>query len=132
MIQKQPPQPPIVAFADREQAASVRFWLTDGRQLALPYHHCEGIELDATGKHLACRFGNLVIQVEGENLTDLLVSLQFQKLEIIQTGTFGPNETNALKITGVTLKKLQDEEPEGRNSPAKSPSERIREGFGMQ
>ncbi|MEO6476727.1 hypothetical protein [Luteolibacter sp.] len=131
MIQKQPLQPPLVTFQEREQAASVRFRLSDGRQLALPYHHCEGVELDATGKQLTCRFGNLIIQIEGENLTDLLVGLQYQRLEIVQTGIFD-NQKDAPKITGITLKKLQDEEPEERNTPGKSPSQRIREGFGMQ
>lgn len=99
---------PIRAFDDDNRAPCVRLQLHDQTQIVLAYYLMGEVTLDASGKLLVCRFGNSVIQIEGQNLHDLLVGLQFHRIESIQAGIFAENDQNSLAITRLTLVQIRD------------------------
>ena len=77
----------ITTFIKGMEAPCVRFVLTDGGQLVLPYLHASSFELSAGGKLLICQFGETQLQIEGERLLQLLVDLQRNAVDLIEAAT---------------------------------------------
>ena len=78
----------VTAFTKGMEAPCVRFAITDGPQLALPYIHATSFELGAGEKLLLCQFGETHLQIEGERLLPLLIDLQRNAVESIQPTAF--------------------------------------------
>lgn len=99
---------PIQTFKENNHAPCIRLQLDDRKQVVFPYYLMGETTLEASGGLIVCRFGNSVIQIEGKHLQDLLIGLQFHRIESIQKGEFSENDRNALAITCVTLVQFRD------------------------
>lgn len=99
---------PISAFEENQQAPCIRLILDDERQVVFPYYLMGETTLEASGELIVCHFGNSVVQIEGKHLRDLLIGLQFHRIESIQKGKFAEHDRNALTITRLTLVQLRD------------------------
>lgn len=104
--------PPIHTFEENNQAPCIRLQLDDQKQVVFPYYLMGETTLEASGELIVCHFGNSVIQIEGKHLQDLLIGLQFHRIESIQKGKFAEGGRNALAITRLTLVQLRDLEVE--------------------
>ncbi len=103
---------PISAFEENQQAPCIRLVLDDQRQAVFPYYLMGEIILEASAELLVCHFGNSVIQIEGKHLQDLLIGLQFHRLESIQKGEFASEARNALMVSRLTLVQIRELEGE--------------------
>lgn len=104
--------PPIHIFEENNQAPCIRLQLDNQKQVVYPYYLMGETTLEASGELIVSHFSNSVIQIEGKNLQDLLIGLQFHLVESIQKGEFAESGRNALAITRITLVQLRDLETE--------------------
>jgi hypothetical protein len=74
----------VVSFTKGMEAPCVRFAITDGPQLVLPYIHATSFELSAGEKLLVCQFGETQLQLEGERLLPLLLDLQRNLVDSVE------------------------------------------------
>lgn len=99
---------PIRLFSPEDPAPCLRLQLHDQSQIVLPYYLLGETTLDASGQLLICHFGNTVIQIEGRHLQDLLIGLQYHRIESIQNGGFAKDQPNPLTINRIALVQLRD------------------------
>ena len=97
-----PPATSVTAFVKGMEAPCVRFAITDGPQLVLPYIQATFFELSVGEKLLICQFGETQLQLEGERLLPLLTDLQrnlVDSVEALQTPEPGlPHVSRVVRI----------------------------------
>jgi hypothetical protein len=99
---------PIRTFEENCQAPCIRLQLEDQTQVVFPYYLMGETTLEASGNLIVCHFGSSVVQIEGKHLQDLLIGLQFHRIESLQRGKFPEEERNPLTITRLTLVQGRD------------------------
>lgn len=79
---------PFVSFSKGASAPCIRFVLEDDSQLLLQYMHLYSMTL-STDQSLLCLFsgGGMQVQIEGDKLAPLLLSLQNFQISYIQAGS---------------------------------------------
>ncbi|MES2704977.1 MAG: hypothetical protein V4726_00080 [Verrucomicrobiota bacterium] len=82
------PAPSVTIFTKGMEAPCIRFALTDGPWLVLPYIHAGSFELGTGETLLICHFGETQLQIEGERLFSLLLDLQRNTVESVEATAF--------------------------------------------
>jgi len=94
--------PSVTVFTKGMEAPCVRFAITDGPRLVLPYIHASSFELGTGEKLLICQFGETQLQIEGERLLPLLLDLQRNAVESVEAIAFPepglPHVTRVVRV----------------------------------
>jgi hypothetical protein len=107
---------PIRFFAPQDPAPCLRLQLHDQSQVVFPYYLMGETTLDPSAQLLICHFGSTVVQIEGQQLLELLIGLQYHRCESIQAGTFAKdphppnNPHNPLVIQRICLVQVREVE----------------------
>jgi hypothetical protein len=101
------PAPSVTPFAKGLEAPCVRFALSDGSHLVLPYIHASLFELRPGGKLLLCQFGETKLQIEGDRLLPLLIDLQRHAVDSIEPSAAA--ETGLVHVSRIVKVELPEE-----------------------